>query len=52
MFITVVAVGAEVKIVALGTLEPDAENGLLPTGVTHRAVVLHPCGLQSGNHLS
>lgn len=43
VFITVVAVGAEVKIIALGTFEPDAENWLLPTGITHGAVMFHPC---------
>jgi hypothetical protein len=51
VFITMVAVGAEVEIIALGTFEPDTENWLLPTGVTHRAVVFHPCELQCHLHL-
>ena len=50
VFITMVAVGAKVKIIALGTFEPDTENWLLPTGVTHRAVVFSPCEVQSHLH--
>lgn len=40
VLVSVVAHGAEVVVGTLGTLPADAEDGLLPAGVAHGALVL------------
>jgi len=37
--------GAEVIVGALCAFPPDPDDGLLPTGVTHGAIVLDSCNI-------
>uniref|UniRef100_A0A6B0UQ71 Uncharacterized protein n=1 Tax=Ixodes ricinus TaxID=34613 RepID=A0A6B0UQ71_IXORI len=43
VLVSVVAHGAEVVVGTLGALPADAEDGLLPAGVAHGALVLDAC---------
>ena len=44
VLVAVVAEGAQVVVVALGALPPDAEDGLLPARVAHGPVMLDARG--------
>lgn len=45
VFVTMVTGGAEVIVGALCALPSDPDDGLLPTGVTHGAIVLDSCNI-------
>lgn len=46
VFVTMVTGSAEVIVGALCTFPSDPDDGLLPTGVTHGAIVLDSCNIE------